>query len=463
MTLTLSQMIEGLAPARIVRRPGADISLGAFRNDSRTVQPGDVFVALTDQRDGHDFVPHALRRGARAVIAARPVELPPASERDSFAYLTVESPLSGLQRLAGWWRGQISATVIGVTGSVGKTTTKEAISSLLSLRSNVSRSAGNLNNEIGLPMALLSVEKSDEFAVLEMGAYTTGEIRTLCEIARPDLGLVSAIGPVHLERFGSMQAIVDAKAELVEALPPSGVALVNGDDHHLRLYPNRTAARSFLYGVGPGLNLVGEDVQIRGLQGVSGRMSHDGESAQFKTPLVGRPGLYVALAAVATAISLGWSLADACAGLAEVRQSLRLRPIRTSNGALIVDDTYNASPAAVEAALDLIATIPGRKIAILGDMYELGEMEEAGHRRVGTKTAQVADTLVAVGPKSLQIHGAAKIAGLEDCHWVAGTADVDFSPRPDDVILVKGSRGMRMETIVERLTEVAGGASEDHD
>ena len=461
MTLTLSQMIEGLAPARVVRRPDGDISVGAFRNDSRAVEPGDVFVALTDQRDGHDFVPDALRRGARAVIAARPVELPPATERDSYAYLTVESPLAGLQRLAGWWRDQIGATVIGVTGSVGKTTTKEAVSGLLSLKSRVSRSKGNLNNEIGLPMALLSVEKSDEFAVLEMGAYTTGEIRSLCEIARPDLGLVSAIGPVHLERFGSMQAIVDAKAELVEALPPSGVALLNGDDPHLRCYPDRTHARPFLYGVGPGLDLVGEDVQIRGLQGVSGRMSYAGASAEFETPLVGRPGLYVALSAVATAVSLGWSLADACAGLSVVRQSLRLRPIRTSNGALIVDDTYNASPAAVEAALDLIATIPGRRIAILGDMYELGEMEETGHRQVGIKSAQVADTLVAVGPKSRQIQSAAKTAGLEDSQWVAGTADVDYSPGPGDVILVKGSRGMRMETIVERLTEMAGGSSED--
>ena len=461
MTLTLSQLIEGLSPARIVRRPDADIALGAFRNDSRAVESGDVFVALKDRRDGHDFVPDAVRRGARAIIAERPVELPPAEDLGDYAYLTVESPLSGLQRLAGWWRNQIGATIIGVTGSVGKTTTKEAISGLLSLRSRVSRSMGNLNNEIGLPIALLSVKKNDEFAVLEMGAYTTGEIRALCEIARPDLGLVSSIGPVHLERFGTMQAIVDAKAELVEALPPSGVALLNGDDPHLRRYPDRTAARPFLYGIGPGLDLVGSEVQIRGLQGVSGRMSTAGESADFKTPLVGRPGLYVALAAVATAVNLGWRLADACAGLAKVNQSLRLRPIRTSMGALIVDDSYNASPAAVEAALDLIATVPGRKIAILGDMYELGEMEESGHRQVGKKAGQIADALIAVGPKSRQIHSAARKCGLEDAHWVAGTADVDYSPQPDDVILVKGSRGMRMETIVERLTEMAGGSSED--
>ena len=169
----------------------------------------------------------------------------------------------------------------------------------------------------------------------------------------------------------------------------------------------------------------------------------------------------MALAAVAAAVSLGWNLADACAGLAKVNQSLRLCPIRTSIGALIVDDSYNASPVAVEAALDLIATIPGRKIAILGDMYELGEMEETGHRQVGEKAGQVADALIAVGPKSRQIHTAARNCGLKDSHWVAGTADVDYSPRPDDVILVKGSRGMRMETIVERLTEMAGGASGD--
>ncbi len=258
-----------------------------------------------------------------------------------------------------------------------------------------------------------------------------------------------------------MQAIVDAKAELVEALPPTGVALLNGDDPHLRLYPGRTEARPFLYGVGPGLDLVGSDIHIRGLQGVSGRMCHAGESAEFNTPLIGRPGLYVAMAGVATAICLGWSLVDACAGLAEVRQSLRLRPIRMSNGALIVDDSYNASPAAVEAALDLVATIQGRKIAILGDMYELGEFEESGHRQVGRKAAQVADALIAVGPKSRQIHKAAQNSGLKDSRWVAGTADVDYSPRPDDVILVKGSRGMRMETVVERLTEIVGAASED--
>ena len=461
MTLTLSQLFEGLSPAKVIRRPAGDIALGTFRNDSRKVESGDVFVALKDRRDGHQFVPDAIRRGARAIIAERPVALPPAEEGSDYAYLTVDSTLSGLQRLAGWWRNQFGATVIGVTGSVGKTTTKEAISGLLSLNSRVNRSTGNLNNEIGLPIALLSVEQSADFAVLEMGAYTTGEIRMLCEIAKPTLGVVSSIGPVHLERFGTMQAIIDGKAELVEALPSSGVAVLNGDDPHLRRYPGRTAARSFLYGIEPDLDLVGSDVQIQGLQGVSGRMSYCGKSAEFTTPMVGRPGLYVALAAVATAICVGWSLTDACAGLAQVKQSLRLRPIRTPIGALIVDDSYNASPASVEAALDLVATIPGRKIAILGDMYELGEMEEPSHRQVGNKAGQVADVLIAVGPKSRHTHDAARSFGLEDSHWVAGIADVDYEPRPDDVILVKGSRGMQMERIVERLTEKAGKLSRD--
>lgn len=452
--LSLSDLCQNLPGVQPAYPCAGDLVFARVVHDSREVQPGDLFVALRGQRDGHTFIPDAFQRGARGVLAERLVPLDPwlpAAARPGFAYLLVPATLPALQTLAAYWRRRFALPVVAITGSVGKTSTKEVLAAVLETVGPTLRSQRSFNNEIGVPLTLLGLRPEHRFAVLEMGTYGPGEIAALCRIAQPTIGVVTNVGPVHLERMGSLETIARAKAEIVADLPADGYAVLNGDDPRVRAMAGQTRARVVLYGLAAGNALRAEAIESRGLHGLRFELIAGPERRTITTPLIGRHLVYAALAAAAVGLCLGLSLDQIADGLARARVGLRLQPVPARNGALLLDDTYNASPASCRAALDLLAELPGRKVAILGDMYELGAYEEEGHREVGRYAAGRVDHLIVVGPRARWIGEEAEQAGLSSVEYYPDRQAVRFTPQPGDVILVKGSRGMRMEELVAAL------------
>lgn len=422
--------------------------------DSRQARPGDLFIALKGERtDGQEFARDAVQRGARGLLVRERVE----GLRPDVAQFVVDDTLVALQRLATGRRDHRRIRVVGITGSVGKTTTKEIVASVLEQKYRVLKSEANYNNEIGLPLTLLRLTSRHQRAVLEMGMYAVGEIRTLCEIARPEIGVVTNIGPVHLERLGSMEAIAAAKAELPESLPPHGFGIFNADDPFVRAIVDRTRARALTYGLSKDADVRATDVVSRGLKGVSFRVHHEGRSAAVKTKLPGRHIVSNALAGAAVGIADGLTLTEVATGLAKADVQVRVRTVRGKHGALLIDDTYNASPASVTAALDLLAEIPGRRIAVLGDMAELGTASADGHQAVGRRAAETVDILHAVGTEAELIASSARAAGHSATkHWASkeeALAAIESDLQKDDVVLLKASRAMAFETMVQALKE----------
>lgn len=422
--------------------------------DSRQAGPGDLFVALKGERtDGQEFALDAVQQGARGLLLREAIQgLPP--EVVSFV---VPDTLLALQRLAAGRRDHRRAKVVGITGSVGKTTTKEIVASVLKQKYRVLKSEANYNNEIGLPLTLLQLTSRHQRAVLEMGMYAVGEIRTLCEIARPEIGVVTNIGPVHLERLGSMEAIAAAKAELPESLPPHGFAIFNADDPFVLAIKDRTRARPLTYGLSADADVRATDVVSRGLEGVSFRLHHEGQSVAVKTKLPGRHIVSNALAAAAVGLADGMTLKEIAGGLAFADVQVRIRTLRGRNGSLLIDDTYNASPASMMAALDLLAELAGRRIAVLGDMAELGAASKDGHLAVGRRAAETVDIIHAVGADAALIAQAAREAGHRAVHhWPSkqeAVAAIQTDLRRDDVVLLKASRALAFESLVEALKE----------
>jgi UDP-N-acetylmuramoyl-tripeptide--D-alanyl-D-alanine ligase len=350
--------------------------------------------------------------------------------------------------------------VIGITGSIGKTTTKEYVSSVLAQRYDVLKSAGNYNNEIGLPLTLLRLESRHAVAVLEMGTYGRGEITLLTQLARPCVGLVTNVGPVHLERMGTIERIVEAKAELPEALPPDGVAILNGDDERVLSMADRTVAQVMTYGLTPGCDLWADRVESLGLEGIRFRLHAAwrgrSETRSIRLPVTGRHSVYTALGAAAVGLVEGLSWDEIVEGL-RTGEQLRLRPVQAINGSLLLDDTYNSSPESAVAALDLLDELKGRKIAVLGDMLELGAQEIEGHQRVARRAIDIVSILVTIGERGRLIGEHARSLGMPAArvqHVGDNEAAVAYLSRTlqaGDKVLVKGSRGMAMEQIVQAL------------
>lgn len=421
--------------------------------DSRQAGPGDLFVALPgEHHDGHDFIAEATARGAKGVIAQRPPEDLPAE----VSYFLVEDSLSALQRLATNWRIKFRARVIGITGSVGKSTCKELTAAILGRYFSVLKSEGNLNSEIGLPLTILRLQPTHERVVVEMGMYARSEIEFLCQIARPQVGVVTNVAPVHLERLGNLDAIAQAKAELVESLPADGLAILNRDDPRVVGMAVHTKARSVLFGTSQGCAVHGALLESKGLDGFSFRLTCGEESMDISLALPGRHNLHNALAAAAVGLAEGLSLAEVADGLTRAQVSLRLRALSGPRGSTILDDTYNASPASMLAALDLLAELPGRRLALLADMLELGVYEEAGHRLVGERAAQTTQVLYTLGERGRIIGEAALEAGHPNVCILQSKEEAVATLRrtlaKGDCLLVKGSRAMALETLVEELT-----------
>ncbi len=441
--------------------------------DSRQVIPAGLFVALPGERvDGHDYLADAFQRGAHIALVQKDVSdqfptlnitsgsLPEIVKmpEDPFCILVNDS-LKALQDVARFWRRKLNARVIGVTGSVGKSTTKELIAEVLSQRYRTLKNQGNLNNEIGLPLTLLRMGLGHERAVLEMGFYVPGEITFLCDLALPAIGVVTNVGTVHAERAGSQEAIAAGKTELVQALPaaPDGVAVLNFDDPFVRPMAEKTRAQIFFYGLDPRADLWADQIEGLGLEGIRFRLHYHKETLYLRVPLIGRHSVHTVLRAAAVGLVEGLTWQEIANGLQGGQSQLRLVAVHTREGALILDDTYNASPESTLAALNLLEEMDGRKIAVLGDMLELGPYEKQGHQVVGVRAAEVCSHLITVGERGKMICEAAQAAGMHSLtvEWYPTVPEAIEALKarllPGDVVLVKGSHGMHMERIVTAL------------
>lgn len=468
--LTLADILCALVDQR---PPWANQVITDAVIDSRQVIPGALFVAMPGEHvDGHDFVGAAFDQGASIALVQRDLpkgiavldlrtmraETLTTIRKIPFA-LRVENTLEALQKMASFWRRQHDIRVIGITGSVGKSTTKELVATVLEQRFSTLKNAGNLNNEIGLPLTLLRLAPGHRRAVLEMGFYVPGEIALLCDLAKPQIGVITNVGTVHAERAGSQEAIAKGKAELVEALPPApdGVAILNYDDPWVREMAGKTQAQVFYYGLEPQADLWADQVEGLGLDGIRFRLHYGSEVLHLRVPLIGRHSVHTALRATAVGLVEGLTWQEIINGLRSGHTQLRLVAVRSDSGALLLDDTYNASPQSTLAALNMLAEMKGRKVAVLGDMLELGPYEHNGHWKVGIRAAAVADVLITVGERSRIISEAACQAGFPqkaimefDDAQQAISHLRDFL-QADDIVLIKGSRGMHMDRIVATL------------
>jgi UDP-N-acetylmuramoyl-tripeptide--D-alanyl-D-alanine ligase len=335
------------------------------------------------------------------------------------------------------------------------------VAEVLSTRYRTLKSPGNLNNEIGLPLTMLRLSPGHQRAVIEMGFYVPGEIAFLCDIALPQVGVVTNIGTVHAERAGSQEAIARGKSELVQTLPPApdGVAILNFDDPWVRKMEEKTKARVFFYGMSPESHLWADQVVGLGLEGIRFRMHYAGETLHVKIPLIGRHSVHTALRAAAVGLAEGMNWQEILEGLSQGHTQLRLAAVRSKTGALLLDDTYNASPESMLAALTLLSELEGRKVAVLGDMLELGPYERGGHEMVGLRAAQVADVLVTLGERAHMIAEAARRAGMRKTsitefeNFDALVEWLRANLASNDAVLIKGSHGLRMDRITALLEE----------
>jgi UDP-N-acetylmuramoyl-tripeptide--D-alanyl-D-alanine ligase len=444
-----------------------------IERNSREVMPGDLFIAVRgEQFDGHSFLPDAAANGATAALVSRAWF----REQENAAplpLLVVDDPVATLQKVAAVRRDALGITIVGITGSIGKTSTKEVVASVLNQGFQTYRSPGNMNSEIGLPLSLLEIEPGTEIAVLEMGgAYAFGELGLLAEIAKPRYAVVTNVHPVHLERMGSIEAIAKTKAELVESIPENGAAILNGDDHRVRAMAPLCRGRVVTYGLAAESDVWADRVETDGLSGSSFRMHLGGDSYHLKVPLVGGHAVELALAAIAVGHALGLSVAEMIPGLHDPGIQVRLLLIDGPNGSRVIDDTYNASAPSVLSALGLLKQIGGRrKIAVLGDMRELGEVAEEQHRLVGRRVAEVVDELVTYGDLARIIADEAVDTARVEGRSLAVTSFelgeraeiVDYllsELREGDVALLKGSRGLKMEDFVAVLQRAGDSSSE---
>jgi UDP-N-acetylmuramoyl-tripeptide--D-alanyl-D-alanine ligase len=423
--------------------------------DSRGARPGALFFALPGERgDGHEFVADAFERGAEAAVVHREVESPGPT-------VMVADTEQALSDLAAHERGALRATVIGITGSTGKTITKDLTAAILGSRFDVVASAASFNNEIGLPLTVLEAEPRTEVLVCEMGSRGIGHIEKLCRVARPDIGVVTNVGEAHMDLFGSRENIARAKGELVECLPESGTAVLNADDQVVRGYAGRTAARILTFGTARDADVRADDIDLDEEGRARFKLAAGGEREHVELSTPGGHMVENALAAAACGVALGLSAAECAAALKGARISRwRMETFTTPQGIRVVNDAYNANPTSVAAALKSARWMSrgGRCIAVLGHMAELGPISDEEHARVGGLVARLGfDALVTVGPDAVPIAHAAVREGLHPneltiCETPAEALDaVRRLARRGDVVLVKASRIARLEQIAEGL------------
>jgi len=428
--------------------PAREVAASGVSIDTRTIEPGDLFFALRGpSHDGHDFVVAAFEKGAAAAVVEKPVAV-------SGPLLPVGSTQDALEKLASWARRHWAGAVVAITGSTGKTTTKEATAALLAAFMPTGKSSGNYNNHLGVPLSILNLPDQARAAVLELGMNHSGEIRRLASVAAPEVGVVTNVGLAHAENFDSIEGIAMAKRELIESLPPDGIAVLNADDELVRRFAEVHPGKTIRFGIRCQAEVRAENIA---LSPAGSRFTVSG--VEFETSLPGRHNIMNLLAALAVARAFGMPLAAAREPVRQIEPA-RMRGERVlCNGAVIWNDCYNSNPEAVKAMLDLMReTAADRRIAVLGEMLELGRWAEDLHREVGTyAAASGVDVLIGISGAARHIVHAAKEAGMADsaaffCSQPEEAGErLRSVARPGDLILFKGSRGTHVEQALERF------------
>jgi UDP-N-acetylmuramoyl-tripeptide--D-alanyl-D-alanine ligase len=439
----------------------ADACVLGVSTDSRSVEPGELFVPLRGERfDGHQFIDGALARGVRVILTEQgscdPGSLPPGT-----SCISVADTLQALGDLAAFHRSRFSLPVVAITGSNGKTTTKEMLAAILACRGEGLKTAGNLNNLIGLPRMVFQLSESHKWAVLEMGMSEPGEIDRLAEIARPDVGVITNVAPAHLQSMGSVAAVSRAKGELFLRLCPGSTAVFNADDPFVAGLPTPSGVRRISFGLAEA-EVRAEKIESLARAGQSFVLSLPSGKIAVTMKVFGRHNVLNALAAAAVAYVLGLGADDIRKGLESFSPVEKRFLPEDINGILLVDDSYNANPASMRAALTTVANLKeeGRGIAVLGDMLELGESSPAAHEEIGRLAAQCVERLYLLGDLAESVARGAVAGGLPVASVVCARnhaeilEDLTNSMRPGDCILVKGSRGMRMETVAEGIRKM---------
>lgn len=417
--------------------------------DTRTLKPGDLYWVLAGENfDGHQFVPAAAATGAAGAVVSREVEGLPAD----FPLIRVDDTQGALTRLARWYRDKLAARVVCLTGSNGKTSTKDFMASVASTRFAVNKTEGNLNNHIGLPLTILSAKSNDEVCVWEIGMNHAGEIEPLARLARPDIGIITNIGVAHIEFLGSREAIAQEKGMLGEVLSADNVLVLSEWDEFTPSLAARTKARVVPAGASNGVHAEKVRPSTRGLDF---ELVHGGEKVAAHLPVAGDHMVRNALLAVSSGLELGLSLRECASGLAATKLSARRLACLDVRGVTVLDDSYNANPDSMEAALHALRSLPGggRRFAVLGRMGELGNYAEEGYRRVGRTAASTMNVLIAVGPETGPMAEEARQSGAVEVHLVGDTGDaaklLRELARPGDAVVLKGSRAARMERVLE--------------
>jgi len=461
-TLTLSQVAAFAGGSLSGGDAGSTVS--RISTDSRTLQAGDLFVPLRgDNFDGHKFVAQAVERGAAGAMVEASWS---GSAPTSFGLIRVPDTLAGYQTLAAAYRRSLSLLkVIAITGSNGKTSTKDFVAAVLAKKFRVTKTEGNFNNHVGLPQTMLAANTEDEIAVWEVGMNHPGEIAALARLAAPDAAIITNVGIAHIEFMGSQEAIATEKGSLAEAIAPEGTVILNGDDPFSEGIAGRTRARIILAGIENGSVRASEVRQSP--TGSEFTISEGAHRCRAQLPVPGLHMVQNAMLAIAAGRAFGLSLEECAAGLAATPLTKARLQIKEINGIQFIDDSYNANPDSMKAALRTLVELDaeGRRIAVLGEMGELGDQSERGHREVGEAAAHLGvDELIAVGAAGAEIARAARKAGLEKSVAVDAPADaaelLAQSASAADLILVKGSRSARMERVLEafsNLQQVTGG------
>jgi len=430
------------------------ISVSRFNKDTRTIKPGDIYIGLRGEKfDGNKFAAEAFERGAAVTL----LDSPEIAEKLSSTHpvLLAEDSLQALTRIAAAWRSRLKIQVLGITGSSGKTSTKEFAAAVLGSKYRVVKTQGNLNNHIGVPLSILSAESQDEAAVWEVGMNHPGEIAPLAALIQPACAIITNIGTAHIEYMKTRDAIALEKGALAEAVPSTGAVILPAEDDKSESIAKRCRARVLRVGMTQG-DLIATDLQSTP-EGMSFTVRQGAKTFSASITVHGAHMVQNALLALAAGVEMGVPLEKGIKGLAKARLVGGRLEQKTIAGVTYLDDSYNANPESMEAALNTLRQVPsaGRRIAVLGKMGELGEHATEGYRRTGAAAARLADILLTVGSDSVAMSSAARDAGLGRVHEVEDTAAaarmLSQLARPGDLVLVKGSRSARMETIFEHL------------
>ncbi len=425
----------------LLNRPAADIVI-----DSRAAVPGSLFVAIIGEKhDAHAFIPDARKNGASLVVSDRKLADAP--------YILVPDTLRALHGIAKRYRDQFSIPVIGLTGSAGKTSTKDMVAAALGARYRVMKTQGNLNNETGAALTVFTLEENHEAAVFELGANHFGEIGRIASFVQPDICLFTNIGLAHVENFGSQEGVFLGKTEMLQHMRPGGRVIANGDDPFLQ-----GISDALLYGLSGNCAVRGERVEDRILDGMAFTAVFRGKSCRVHVPALGLHSVYNALAAISVGLVLGMTLEQAAAGIADYRPLPGRMNVHKLPNCTVIDDTYNANPTSARASLDVLAKCPGRRVAILGDMLELGAASPRLHEETGRYASSLGiDVILCVGPESERMFfGTLSSSGGESCYFPTQEHLIASLPeylQSGDTILVKASRGMKLEQTVRFLFE----------